>query len=85
MRRPRFDKETKLKILNERELLGSSIEEICLKYKISQPTFYNWRRELLPGAPAANELIQENKLLRRLYIDLSQHNYQLAQLLNDQM
>lgn len=85
MRSSKFDRETKLKILNERKELGISVEEICCKYKISQPTYYNWRRELLSDDNSALELKKENNLLRRLYIDLSEHNYQLAQFLNKQI
>ena len=81
MRRSKFNKETKLKILKEKELFDISVEELCVKHKISQPTYYNWRRELLTES-TETDLQQENKILRRLYIDLSEHNYQLAQFLN---
>lgn len=84
MRSSKFDRETKLKILNERKELGISVEEICCKYKISQPTYYNWKRALQPHILVSTNLQEENRTLRRLYIDLSEHNYQLAKFLNNQ-
>ncbi len=86
MNKSRFSKEEKLSILGEKELLSLSVEEICVKHRISIPTYYNWKRALKPNLTNASvqpvDLNIENKTLRRLYIDLSEHNYQLAQFLN---
>ena len=88
MRTSRFSNEEKLKILVEQEFEKTSVEEVCVKYGISVPTFYSWKRELAHSAELdaqshnVVELQKENNTLRRLYIDLSEHNYQLAQFLN---
>lgn len=86
MNKSRFSNEEKLKILNEKELESLSVEEICVKHRISMPTYYNWKRKLKPHFE--NKLEDnidpqtENQTLRRLYVDLSEHNYQLAKFLS---
>lgn len=88
MRTSKFSRKEKLNILFEQHESEMSVEEICAKYKISTPTFYNWKRELATSndldihSHNLKELQGENRTLRRLYIDLSEHNYQLAQFLN---
>lgn len=88
MRTSKFSQEEKLKILTEQEFENLSVEEICVKYGISVATYYSWKREIIHAAELdaqsfnAQELRKENSTLRRLYIDLSEHNYQLAQFLN---
>ncbi len=83
----------KREILKERMVMGSSVRAICEKHDITVQTFYTWQRkfrcedqarlnfesiipETLDSTPEA-----ENRILRRLYIDLSAHNYKLAQFL----
>lgn len=86
MNKSRFSTKEKLKILNEKELENLSVEEICVKHRISAPTYYNWKRKLKTNFE--NKLDDnidpqtENQTLRRLYVDLSEHNYQLAKFLN---
>lgn len=88
MRKSKFSTDDKLRILTEQEAEEMSIEEICVKYGISLPTFYSWKRELAFRSEMKSEgsnvqdLRNEIHTLRRLYIDLSEHNYQLAQFLN---
>lgn len=88
MNKSRFTAEQKLKILQEKEVLKISIEELCFRNGISQPTYYNWKRELKhlittqSTETDPDDLKTENKTLRKLYIDLSEHNYQLAQFLS---
>lgn len=86
MNRSRFSKEEKLKILGEKELDNISVEEVCVRYRISMPTYYNWKRELKHKSQTTFKLDPsskiENQTLRRLYFDLSEHNYQLAKFLN---
>ena len=87
MRTSKFTKEAKTKILIEKEQSNMTVEEICSKYGISTPTFYSWKREMSNifehevVQHNMGELQKENHTLRRLYIDLSEHNYQLAQFL----
>lgn len=88
MRKSRFTREEKLQILQEREKLNISIEQICVNHNISQPTYYNWKRELssmletLKSPDESGNLQTENKNLRNLYIDLSEHTYKLAKFLS---
>lgn len=86
MNKSRFSNEEKLKILNEKELESLSVEEICVKHRISMPTYYNWKRKLKPTFKNKSkdniDPQTENQTLRRLYVDLSEHNYQLAKFLS---
>ena len=88
MRTSKFSRKDKLNILFEQHESEKTVEEICTKYKISSPTFYNWKRELANTTDLdihshdLKDLQGENSTLRKLYIDLSEHNYQLAQFLN---
>jgi len=92
MRTSKFSDERKRKIILEKDQDGLTVQQICSRYKISVNTFYLWRKELIKNVadsvPAeildrqveAN-LDSENKILRRLYINLSAHNYELAKFL----
>lgn len=86
MKKSKFSQEEKLQILREKELENRTVEEICVKYQISLPTYYNWKRKLKPNfknmANDGNDPQIENQTLRRLYTDLSEHNYQLAKFLS---
>lgn len=91
MRSSNFTEEKKRQILNERDELRLTVKEICKKYRISSPTFYSWKRELgtiindesSPDETAAKRpnLESDIKILKRLYINLSAHNYELAKFL----
>jgi transposase-like protein len=81
----------KREILNERKEKGLSVREICEKYEITVQTFYLWNRKFndntesnilstIPEIQGTNPET-ENRILRRLYIDLSAHNYELAKFL----
>ncbi len=80
MKRSKFSPQKIVKILDEfRD--GSSLEDLCRKYKISQSTIYNWRRKY--GGLQASELKRikalelENKRLKRMYAELAL-DHQLA-------
>jgi len=87
MRKSKFTKEEKAQILTEGINSRMSIADICAKHGISIATYYTWKRKI-PVNPAleieqcSSELKQQNRTLRKLYIDLSEHNYQLAQFLS---
>lgn len=93
MFRSRYTDEEKKKILEERILNGLSVRATCEKYGITVQTFYLWQRKLndvpdhrLELEPLIPEIQGqtpelENRILRRLYIDLSAHNYELAKFL----
>ena len=87
MNKSRFTTNEKLSILRKKEILQISVEELCFRTGISQPTYYNWKRELKHllhvHSPLKTDPIELSKeILRQLYIDLSEHNYQLAQFLS---
>lgn len=90
MRKSRFTIPQKLEILREKEFLGISTEELCGNHKISITTYYNWKNQLLGekmqldpigNNDGASDLRTENNTLRHLYMDLSEHNYQLSKFL----
>lgn len=89
--RSRYSEKQKREIVEERNSQRTSVEELCAKYKISVTTYYNWKNELetvseqypeveLPEL-SPGELRRQNNYLRELYINLSEHNYQLAKFL----
>ena len=91
MRLSHFTDEKKRQILTEKENEGITVGEICKRYRISIPTFYTWKRNLT-GIKKIESSIEDHKknnpsienevqILRRLYINLSAHNYELAKFL----
>lgn len=92
MRSSNFTDEKKRQILDERNVEGLTVREVCKRYRISIPTFYSWKRDLSnienDQPSSLSEPIRksqddenENQVLRRLYINLSAHNYELAKFL----
>lgn len=89
MRTSNFTLEEQNHILNEKAMHGTTVRDICKKYGISVPTYYLWKRKLsMPQNISFDQMdrnspSQENeiKVLRRLYINLSAHNYELAKFL----
>jgi transposase-like protein len=92
MRRSKFSEEQKIQILMEKDSESLSTEDLCSKHKISIGTYYIWKRkyEITPlpeltsnsRSPTSTNLKEENSKLRQLYINLSEHNYELAKFLN---
>lgn len=91
MRLSHFTDEKKRQILNEKEHEGITVREICKRYRISIPTFYTWKRNLTGIERIETSIVDhkrnnpnvenEVQILRRLYINLSAHNYELAKFL----
>jgi putative transposase len=56
-------------VLNEAEV-GAKTEDLCRKYGISEPTFYNWKGEyagmMVSDAGRLRELEAENSKLKKL-------------------
>ena len=54
---------------------GTTVEEICRKMGVSEPTFYRWKKQFVGlGVPEIRRLKQledENAKLKRLVADLS--------------
>ncbi len=67
--------------LREAEILlsqGTTVDEVCRKIGISDPTYYRWRKEYggmrIEQAKRLKELEQENSRLKKLVADLSLDN-----------
>lgn len=92
MRKSEYTDDDKHRIITEIEFSQESIVKACDKNRISIATYYKWKKDLgakfnekskisLEQGSEENFLVQENSTLRRLYINLSAHNYELAQFL----
>ncbi len=91
MFKSRYSESEKQDIVNDRVVGSLSVREVCEKYDITVQTFYAWQRKLNnrledPSGNSIPEIIgqspdMENIILRRLYINLSAHNYELAKFL----
>ena len=88
MFKSKFTDIEKRKIVTECVSKEVSIKETCDKYGITAPTFYLWKKkyyqnnkELNQEENKTNSMEIENITLRNLYINLSAHNFELAQFL----
>ena len=91
MRKSKFSDDRRRQIILEKEQDSLTVQEVCKRYKISVNTFYLWKRMLFSNVDdlesSTRESVvldsrdSENKTLRRLYINLSAHNYELAKFL----
>ncbi len=88
MFKSKFTDIEKRKIVTECISNDVSIKETCDKYGITAPTFYLWKKkyyqnnkELNQEENKTNSMEIENITLRNLYINLSAHNFELAQFL----
>jgi putative transposase len=74
MKRKRFSEEQIAFALRQAEA-GSSVEEICRKLGISEPTFYRWKKQFagmgVPEIRRLKQLEDENKRLKQLVADLT--------------
>lgn len=88
MFKSKFTDIEKRKIVTECISKGDSIKETCNKYGITAPTFYLWKKKYYQSKGDINleenktqSMEMENITLRNLYINLSAHNFELAQFL----
>lgn len=76
----RFTEEQIIQVLEEAKK-GLKVEELCRKYGISQPTYYNWKSKFdgmtVSDAKKLRNLEAENSKLKRLVADLSLDNVAL--------
>lgn len=76
----RFTEEQIIQVLDEAKK-GLKVEELCRKYGISQPTYYNWKSKFdgmtVSDAKRLRNLEAENSKLKRLVADLSLDNVAL--------
>ena len=74
MKRKRLSEEQIAFALRQAEA-GSSVEEICRKLGISEPTFYRWKKQFagmgVPEIRRLKQLEDENKRLKQLVADLT--------------
>ena len=74
MPRKRFTNEQIAFALRQSES-GTTVEEICRKMGVSEPTFYRWKKQFVAlGVPEIRRLKQleeENGRLKRLVADLT--------------
>jgi putative transposase len=77
MKKSRFTDEQIIGILKEADQ-GKKIEEIFRTHKISNGTFYKWRRKFrgmeIPDAKKLRELEAENSKMKKLIANLSLDN-----------
>ena len=81
MARKRFTPEQIITMLREAEVLlnqSNPVAEVCCKLRISEQTYYRWRKEYggmrVDQAKRLKELEQENVRLKKLVADLSLDN-----------
>jgi putative transposase len=74
MKRKRFTDEQIAFALRQAEA-GTSVEELCRKLGISEPTFYRWKKQFAGMGVAEirrlKQLEEENKRLKQLVADLT--------------
>jgi putative transposase len=77
MKKSRFTEEQIIGILKEADQ-GKKLEDIFRAHKISNATFYKWRRKFrgmeVPDAKKLRELEAENAKMKRLIANLSLDN-----------
>lgn len=70
----RFTEEQIIKVLEEAKM-GLKVEEVCRKYGISHPTYYNWKAKyggmIVAEVKKLKALEKENQQLKKLVADLS--------------
>ena len=73
MKRKRYTTEEKIRILREAEVAGRTIQDVCRERKITEQTFYRWKREFgmleVNQARQLKELQKENARLKRMLAD----------------
>ena len=84
MPRKRFSNEQIAFALRQSES-GTTVEEICRKMGVSEPTFYRWKKQFVGmGVPEIRRLKQledENSKLRKVVADLSLDKAMLQEVL----
>jgi putative transposase len=77
VRNSRFTESQIVSILNKAEA-GVQVKEVCRKHGISSPTFYKWKAKYgglgVSELKRLKELEQENRKLKRMYVDLALEN-----------
>lgn len=81
----RFTEEQIIKVLDEVKA-GLKVVEVCRKYGVSEPTYYNWKAKYggmtIAEIKRLKALEQENQKLKKLVADLSLDNVALKDALS---
>lgn len=81
----RFTEEQIIKVLHEVKS-GLKVAEVCRKYGVSEPTYYNWKSKYggmtIAEIKRLKALEQENQKLKKLVADLSLDNVALKDALS---
>jgi putative transposase len=74
MKRKRFTEEQIAFALRQAEA-GRSVEEVCRKMGVSEPSFYRWKKRFagmgVPEIRRLRQLEEENRKLKQLVADLT--------------
>ncbi len=85
MKKSRFTESQILAILTEGGS-GIPVAEVCRKYGISSPTYYQWKSKYagmsLPELKRVKELEAENAKLKRMYAELALENTAIKDVLS---
>lgn len=80
MKKSKFSEEQIVRILKEVEA-GAKVAETCRKYKISEPTYYNWKQKYsgmeVSQLRRLKELEHEHSRLKKMYADLALEHHAL--------
>lgn len=81
--RTRYSAEEKIRIVMESLTTGTGPAELCRKYNIQPPTYYQWREKFLEGGKMAltgrngdahRQIHKENERLKRIVGELTMAN-----------
>ena len=88
MKRKRFTEEQIAFALRQAES-GTSVEEICRKMGVSEPTFYRWKKQFVGMGVTEirrlKQLEEENGKLKRIVADLSLDKAMLQDVLSKKL
>jgi len=80
VKKSKFSEEQIVRILKEVEA-GAKVAETCRKYKVSEPTYYNWKQKYagmeVSQLRRLKELESECSRLKKMYADLALEHHAL--------
>lgn len=88
MKKSKFSEERIVRILREVEA-GAKVGETCRKYKISEPTYYNWKQKYagmdVSQLRRLKELESECSRLKKMYADLALEHHALKDVMTKKL
>jgi len=83
MNAKRYGEDQIIKVLKEAES-GIKVPELCRKYGMSEPTYYNWKAKYsgmtVSDLRRLKVLEEENRKLKRVVADLTLDNFALKEI-----